>query len=155
MQTNSTLLVNNSQHCWMLHVHVIACCCLLLGVVAHSLKLVKVLFCDHWSEGPCLRITHSLQSLKGNASFPRWTACPNIATSTVTYLNNYFWKQRFLLCFPIKKYTCPCTCCIIFRSILPLHRRNCKVKWCRKPKCQSFNGCQVLEKKINICIGAN
>ena len=39
------LLANNSQHCWMLHVVCINCtpCCMLLGVVAQSLKSVKLL----------------------------------------------------------------------------------------------------------------
>ena len=35
MQTDATLLVNNSQHCWMLHVaSVCTPCCMLLDVVA-------------------------------------------------------------------------------------------------------------------------
>ena len=39
------LLANNSQHCWMLHVVCINCTpsCMLLGVVAQSLKSVKLL----------------------------------------------------------------------------------------------------------------
>ena len=49
MQTNATLLANNSQHCWTYviyvrfhtQLHVVACCCVLLGVVAQSLKPVK------------------------------------------------------------------------------------------------------------------
>ena len=38
------LLANNYHHCWMLNpfAHPVACC-LLLGVVAQSLKLVKLL----------------------------------------------------------------------------------------------------------------
>ena len=59
VQTDATLLTNNSQHCWMLHV-VFVCtpCCMLLDVVAQSLKLVKLfsqrlptflLFRDHRS----------------------------------------------------------------------------------------------------------
>ena len=44
MQTGATLLANNSQNCWMLHVaSVYTPCCMLLGVVAQSLKLVKIL----------------------------------------------------------------------------------------------------------------
>ena len=43
MQTDPTLLTNNSQHCWMLHVaSVCTPCCMLLGVVAQSLKPVKL-----------------------------------------------------------------------------------------------------------------
>ena len=44
---DATLLASNSQHCWMLHVASICtpgpvpCCCVLLGVVAQSLKLVN------------------------------------------------------------------------------------------------------------------
>ena len=44
-KTDATLLVNNSQHCSMLQVrlfaHPVDCCCVLLGVVALKLKLVK------------------------------------------------------------------------------------------------------------------
>ena len=43
MQTDATLLANNSQHCWMLHVaSVCTPRCMLLYVVAQSLKLVKL-----------------------------------------------------------------------------------------------------------------
>ena len=46
VQTDTTLLANNSQHCWMLHVESVwtPCCMLLhvLGVVAQSLKPVKL-----------------------------------------------------------------------------------------------------------------
>ena len=42
VQTDATLLANNSQHCWMLHVaSVCTPCCMLLDVVAQSLKPVK------------------------------------------------------------------------------------------------------------------
>ena len=44
MQTDATLLANNSQHFWMLHVPAVCTpCCMLLGVVAQSLKPVKPL----------------------------------------------------------------------------------------------------------------
>ena len=44
VQTDAILLANNSQHCWMLHVaSVCTPRCLLLGVVAQSLKPVKLL----------------------------------------------------------------------------------------------------------------
>ena len=59
MQTDATLLASNSQHCRMLHVaSVCTPCCMLLDVVAPSLKLVKLfsqqlptflLFCDRRS----------------------------------------------------------------------------------------------------------
>ena len=43
MQTDATLLANNSQHCSMLHVaSVCTPCCMLLRVVAQSLKPVKL-----------------------------------------------------------------------------------------------------------------
>ena len=43
LQMDATLLTNNSQHCWMLHVaSVCTPCCILLDVVAQSLKLVKL-----------------------------------------------------------------------------------------------------------------
>ena len=43
MQRDATLLANNSQHCWMLHVaSVYTPCCMLLRVVAQSLKPVKI-----------------------------------------------------------------------------------------------------------------
>ena len=42
-RTDVTLLANNSQHCWMLHVaSVCTPCCMLLDVVAQSLKPVKL-----------------------------------------------------------------------------------------------------------------
>ena len=41
---SSLLLANNSQHCWMLQVaSVCTLCCMLLGIVAQSLKPVKLL----------------------------------------------------------------------------------------------------------------
>ena len=43
MQTNATLLASNSQHCWVLHVaSVCTPCCMLLRVVAQSLRPVKL-----------------------------------------------------------------------------------------------------------------
>ena len=47
VQTDATLLTNNSQHCWMLHfasvcTHPAACCWMLLRVVGQSLKPVKL-----------------------------------------------------------------------------------------------------------------
>ena len=44
VQMDGTLLANNCQHCWMLHVvSVCTPCCMLLHVVAQSLKPVKLL----------------------------------------------------------------------------------------------------------------
>ena len=49
VQTDATLLANNSQHCWTLHVASICTpCCVLLGVVVQSLKLVKFLAMWKW-----------------------------------------------------------------------------------------------------------
>ena len=43
-KTDVTLLASNSQHCWMLHVaSVCTPCCMLLYVVAQSLKPVKLI----------------------------------------------------------------------------------------------------------------
>ena len=43
VQTDATLLAINSQRCWMLHVaSVCTPCCMLLRVVAQSLKPVKL-----------------------------------------------------------------------------------------------------------------
>ena len=44
VQKDATLLANNSRHCWMIHVaSVCTSCCMLLRVVAQSLKPVKLL----------------------------------------------------------------------------------------------------------------
>ena len=52
VQTDATLLTNNSQHCWMLHVaSVCTPSCMLLDVVAQSLKPVKLF-------APCKRTQH-------------------------------------------------------------------------------------------------
>ena len=54
LPTEAALLANNSQHCWMLYVrpfaHPVACCCVLLGVVAQfetgqTLQLPTLLSC--------------------------------------------------------------------------------------------------------------
>ena len=54
------LLANNSQNCWMLHAALfaqpVACCCVLLGVVAQSLKPVNLL-------APCKRTQHRGQEI--------------------------------------------------------------------------------------------
>ena len=76
VQTIATSLVNNSQHCWMLHVaSVCKPCCMLLGVVAQSLKLVKLLsqqlptfflFRDRRSVGQqCWKRLHSSSNIVG------------------------------------------------------------------------------------------
>ena len=103
MQTDAAFFANNSQHCWMLHVaSVCTSCCVLLGVVAQSLKPVKLLneqlptfrlFRDRRSVaqqcwirlhltllGLRTRITHGLQDL-WVVSFPRCTTGPNIVGS--------------------------------------------------------------------------
>ena len=76
MQTDATLLANNSQHCWMLHVaSVCTPCCMLLDVVAQSLKPVKLfsqqlpaflLFRDRWSVArQCWIRLHSSSNIVG------------------------------------------------------------------------------------------
>ena len=56
MQTDATLLANNSQHCWMLHVAPICTpYCMLLRVVGsrvQSLKPVKLLATCKWTQQP-------------------------------------------------------------------------------------------------------
>ena len=56
VQTDARLLANNSQHCWMLHVASFCSpCCMLLGVVAQSLKPVKLLaMCKRTQQLPTL-----------------------------------------------------------------------------------------------------
>ena len=56
VQTDARLLANNSQHCWMLHVlSFCSPCCMLLGVVAQSLKPVKLLaMCKRTQQLPTL-----------------------------------------------------------------------------------------------------
>ena len=89
MQTDGTLLANNSQHCWMLHVaSVCTPCCMLLGVVAQSLKPVKLfsqqlptflLFRDRRSEAQqCWIRLHSSSNIV-------WAAHAHCAWFTKTY----------------------------------------------------------------------
>ena len=56
VQTDATLLANNSQHCWMLHVApVCSPCCMSLRVVGsrvQSLKPVKLLATCKWTQQP-------------------------------------------------------------------------------------------------------
>ena len=52
-KADEMLSANSSQHCWMLHVAsvgtpccmLLRCCCVLLGVVSQTLKLVKLCMC--------------------------------------------------------------------------------------------------------------
>ena len=78
LQMDATLLTNNSQHCWMLHVaSVCTPCCILLDVVVQSLKLVKLfsqqlptslLFCDRQSiVQQCWIRLHSSSNIVGAA----------------------------------------------------------------------------------------
>ena len=109
MQTDATLLANNSQHCWMLHVaSVCTPCCMLLDVVAcccakfEPVKLFSqqlptfLLFRDPRSvEQQCWIRLHSSSNIVGGharslcmvykdlcvVSFPRCTVGPNIVGS--------------------------------------------------------------------------
>ena len=86
VETDATLLANNYQHCWVLHVaSVCTPCCMLLDVAGQRLKPVKLfsqqlprflLFRDRWSAaqqcwtlptllGPRTPSTHGLQRLVG------------------------------------------------------------------------------------------
>ena len=72
MQTDATLLANNSQHCWMLHVaSVCTPCCMLLDVVACCCAKFETSQTFHpttpsqcWIRCHAL-ITHGLQRLMG------------------------------------------------------------------------------------------
>ena len=62
-QTDVTLLANNSQHCWMLHVaSVCTPCCMLLNVVGQSLKPVKLLAPGKRTKYCCVRLQVALKS---------------------------------------------------------------------------------------------
>ena len=112
VKTDATMLTNNSQHCWMLHVaSVCTPCCMLLGVFAQSLKPLKLfnqrlptslLLRDRWRVAlQCwIRLHSSLQHCWAHASalhtvykvlrvasFPRFTADLNIIGSCCVHLH--------------------------------------------------------------------
>ena len=80
----------------------VTCCCMLLGVVAQSLKPVKVLsqqlptfllLCQLITEVKCNNVgwghayaLHMVSKVLRVASFPGWTACPNVAAFICTPL---------------------------------------------------------------------
>ena len=105
VQTDGLLLANNSQHCWMLHVppfgHPVACCCflsccVLLRVVAQSLKPVEPL-------AMCKR-TQQLSTLFGQQFWELWrplvrslTGYLNCSGREITYIfTSYIRDERFL-----------------------------------------------------------
>ena len=84
VKTDATLSANNSQYCLMftlpLFAHPVACGCVLLGVVAQSLKQVKLIAafkqtqnCQHyWANNVgncCVRLYAALYLQKGNNCF--------------------------------------------------------------------------------------
>ena len=73
VQTDATLLANNSQHCWIYilspFAHPVACCWVLLGVVAQGLKPIKLL-------ATCKR-TQQLPSLWAN-NFGSCCVCSHV-----------------------------------------------------------------------------
>ena len=84
-QTDATLLANNSQHCWMLHVaSVCTPCCMLLDVVAcccakfETSQTFAQLFQRCWGHARSLRMVYKDLWV---VSFPRCTAGPNIVRS--------------------------------------------------------------------------
>ena len=104
------MLTNNSQHCWMLHVSsVCTTCCVLLGVLAQSLKPVKLLskqlpmfllFRDRVALRCWIGLHSSFQHCWGHesafhmvykvlrvVSFPRCTADSNIMGSCCVHLH--------------------------------------------------------------------
>ena len=96
MQTDVTLLANNSQHCWMLHV---VCLQTLLHVVAQSLKPVKL-------------FSHQLPSATVLDPFPQ--------------LFQHCWGHACSLCMVYKKwgwilFTMHCMSQIVGSSYIRLH----------------------------------
>ena len=86
MQTDTTLLANNTQHCWAQYV-VSVCmepqqCCHLLALVAYSLKPVKLL-------GPCKRAQHCWPKTPNNTQ-----RCCNLLRPFAWALNTRFWYKR-------------------------------------------------------------
>ena len=110
VKKDATMLANNSQHCWMLHVaSVSTTCCVLLRVFGQSLKPVKrlsqhlptfLLFRDRVALRCWIRLHSSFQHCWGHASafhmvykvlrvvsFPRCTGDPNIIGSCCVRLH--------------------------------------------------------------------
>ena len=82
MQTDATLLANNSQHCWMLHVaSICTSCCMLLRKVWNRSNFSAnnfQLFQQCWGHAGSLRVVYKDLWV---VSFPRCTAGPNIVGS--------------------------------------------------------------------------
>ena len=91
MQTDATLLANNSQYCWMLHVaSVCTPCCMLLDVVSQSLKPVKLFSQQH----PTFLLFRDRRSV-AQQCWIRLRNSSNIAGATHAH---YAWFQRLMGC---------------------------------------------------------
>ena len=81
LQTDSTLLANNTQHCWAQHVASLCMepqqCWHLLALVAHSLKPAKLLV-------PCKRKQHC------------WPKTPNNTQQCCDLLRRFAWALKLL-----------------------------------------------------------
>ena len=87
VQTYLTLLANNSQHCWMLHVASVCtpCCWMLLRVVAPSLKPVKLLS----QQLPTFLLFRDRQSVAQQC----WTVCIALQNCWATHAH-YAWITK-------------------------------------------------------------
>ena len=88
---DATLLANNSQHCWMLHVaSVCTPCCMLLDVVAQSLKPVKLFS----QQLPTFNLFRDRRSVVQQC-WIRLRSSSNISGATHAH---YAWFQRLMGC---------------------------------------------------------
>ena len=91
MQTDATLLTNNSQHCRMLHVaSAVACCWMLLLVVAQSLKPVELFS----QQLPTFLLFRDRRNV-AQRSWIRLHRSSNIVGATHAH---YAWLQRLIGC---------------------------------------------------------
>ena len=109
VQTNATLLANNSQHlldvtcCVRLHtlLHVVAYCCMLLGVAAQSLKPVKLLAtCKRTQQLPTLLGQPCSELLRPFSRSFRLYWCEVSSSRTVNWIFSIYVEQ--LLSFKYK-----------------------------------------------------
>ena len=155
VQTDATLLANNSQHCWMLHgASVCTPRCMLLSVVAQSLKPVKLfsqqlptflLFRDRQSLAQQCWIRLHGSSFTGSTKNDTWSISGNVSDSEAKMPGtccwdersdgSYFWQwQRcnFLPLWEIKNYFGQSfDVCVFFReySVLKLAKNRIGVVW--------------------------
>ena len=170
---NSTLLVNNSQHCWMLRV--VACCWQLLCKAWNRSKFwadnSQHFFCSvSWSlkwnatmldpfaqlfqhcRGhayalPC----HGLQSLKGCILLSMEVHVPTLLHAFAHHCQHG--HNNLQHCWPSNVNSC-CVSLHLAWDIAKWEIANCK--WCRKLKWQAMlHWMSGVGEEINICIEAN